>query len=118
MDDVWVRAGLVIGALALAVAIGLWQRRAVRGPERVISETRLDPGLYLFTSQACPTCAAARSTLEESVGLDGFSEFVWEAEPGRFAALGISAVPAVLLVAEGGDGRLYPGQPRAVLHRV
>jgi hypothetical protein len=40
----------------------------------------------------------------------------WEREPEQFEALGIEAVPAVLVVDESGNGRLYPGQPPRTLH--
>jgi hypothetical protein len=50
-----------------------------------------------------------------AVGIDGFTEHVWEEDPGVFSDLGIDAVPAVLVIREGGQGRLYPGRPDRAL---
>lgn len=50
-----------------------------------------------------------------ALGETGFTEYVWEDDPGVFSELGIDAVPAVLVVGEDGRGRLYPGQPDRAL---
>lgn len=118
MDEVWVRIAVVAGALALAAAIGIWQRDRGRGPVRHLEATGLDPGLYLFSSHACPGCARARERMSSVLGEGGFVEFVWEDQPGVFADIGVSGVPAVLRVGADGVGDLYPGQPRRVLSRV
>jgi hypothetical protein len=48
--------------------------------------------------------------LDERIGTDGYTEFVWEREPDLFDEVGIDAVPATLIVS-GRLGRIYPGQP-------
>lgn len=72
--------------------------------------------MYLFTSTACPTCITAREKLAGKV--DVFEEVVWEEQPGVFSELGVDAVPAVLVVGDGGAGRLFPGQPDRVLREL
>ncbi|MGH3649714.1 MAG: hypothetical protein ACRDU9_03320, partial [Acidimicrobiia bacterium] len=60
----------------------------------------------------------ARRKLDAFLGEGGYREMAWEREPVRFDELGIDSVPAVLVVGEGGRGRLYPGQPdRALVGR-
>lgn len=115
MDEVWVRIGLVVAALAVAGLIVLIWRRGVRIPEREIEAPNLDPGLYFFSSGSCSTCESARDELIARAGEGGFEEYVWEREPQIFTDLGIDAVPAVLVMKEGGRGRLYPGQVRKAL---
>ncbi len=116
MDELWVRVIVVAVAVAAGVTFGLWQRRR-RGEIREIGTTGLTPGVYLFSSHACPTCSAARSRLVSTVGSDGFTELVWEDDPMVFERLEVDAVPAVLRVRQDGGGTFYPGQPRAVLTR-
>lgn len=115
MDEIWVRIGLIVGALAVAVAIALIQRRRAGGPVRRIEATGLAPGIYFFSSATCPTCARARGKLDSTLGEAAYSELAWEEDPGVFGDLGIEAVPAVMIVEEDGPGRLYPGQPEKVL---
>jgi hypothetical protein len=109
MDELWIRVLVVAGALSSALAVVLRQRWRPRGRMTVIAVTRLEPGVYFFSSAACPTCQAARKRLGDVV--DAYREFVWEDEPARFDELGIDAVPAVLVVDAVGSGRLYPGSP-------
>ena len=117
MDEFWNRMALVGGALIVAGAVALWQRRRSRRPIRDLGELDMPRGLYFFSSASCPTCRSARRKIESAVGLDGFTEYVWEREPGLFADLEVDAVPAVLVVDELGRGRLYPGQPERALQR-
>lgn len=115
MDEIWARIGLVLGALAIAGFIVAVQRRRRRVPERDVVAPQLTPGLHFFSSRGCATCAGAREKMVSAVGIDGFTEHVWEEDPGVFSDLGIDAVPAVLVIREGGQGRLYPGRPDRAL---
>lgn len=115
MDEIWARVGLVLGALAIAGIVVAIQRRGRRVPERDIEAPRLDPGLHFFSSRGCSTCDGARQKIINAVGESGFTEYVWEEDPGVFGELGIDAVPAVLVVREPGKGRLYPGRPDKAL---
>lgn len=110
MDDVWVRVAVVAGALAVGGLIAVWQRSRSKKPSRQVHAPHLEPGVYLFTSTACATCARARKGLETQLG-DGYSEYVWEEDPAMFAELRIDAVPAVLVMGEGRMGTLHFGRP-------
>lgn len=116
MDEVWLRVVLVAGAFLAAGGIAM-ARRHSRRPVRSIRSLHLDPGVYLFTSEGCATCDEARAKLRDSSRSD-FVEVVWEQEPDRFEALTVDAVPSVLVVDEGGHGRLYPGRPGRVLRAL
>jgi hypothetical protein len=118
MDEVWARAALVAGALAVAGVVVLVQRLRARPSPKTVGETGLDPGVYLFTSATCSTCAQARQTLQSALGGDRFHEFAWEEGSETFDQLGIDAVPAVLVVEPGGRGTIFPGQPDRALRRI
>jgi hypothetical protein len=118
MDEAWARLAVVVGVLVIPAAFALRQRRSRRGPIRDITSTGLEPGVYLFSSSACIGCEAARAKLDDALGEGGYTEVPWEVSPQVFADLDVTAVPAVLRVVPGGEGRLYPGQPRAVLGDV
>lgn len=113
MDEVWLRVAVVATAFLIAIGIAL-ARRDNRRAVQTVSSPDLAAGVYLFTSEGCPTCDSARSKVVDSVG-ENFTELVWEREPKRFEALAVDAVPSVLIVDETGRGRLYPGQPRRAL---
>lgn len=115
MDEILARVGLVGGALVVAGAVALILRRRSRAPELDRDVPGFAAGLYLFSSTTCSTCESARNKLTAALGEHGFTEFVWEEEPQVFSDLEIAAVPAVLVVAEAGRGRLYPGQPDEAL---
>lgn len=114
MDDVWVRVGIVAAALAAAAVIALWQRARVRRPVRQVVSGDLEPGVYLFSSESCPTCGLARDDLDRALG-QAYVEVRWEEQPETFSHLGVDAVPAVLIVKTPGLGRLFPGRPDKAL---
>jgi hypothetical protein len=116
MDDVWLRVVLVSTVFLVVTGIAMFRRR--RRPVRTIRSLDLAEGVYLFTSEGCETCATAREKLAASLGDREFAEVVWEREPVQFEALGIDAVPAVLVVDVDGHGRLYPGQPHRALRNL
>lgn len=118
MDEVWVRTVLVAGALVIVLASTWWRRRAGKHHVVEVETVSLEPGVYLFSSAACPTCKDARKKLKGMVGESGYVEFFWEEEPRVFQELDIGAVPAVLVVTEDGSGRIYPGQPDETLQLV
>lgn len=115
MDEVWARIGLVVAALAIAGLVIAFQRRRQRIPERDLVASQLTPGLHFFASRGCSTCEGAREKIVSTVGENGYVEHVWEEDPGVFSELGVDAVPAVLVVREGGRARLYPGRPDKAL---
>ena len=116
MDEIWIRLTVIVGALGLALITTLILRFRTKGSPHRLQATGLSPGVYLFTSTACLDCRPARKTLTENLG-QGFVEIGWEREPGVFHLLGVSAVPATLVVEADGSGTMFPGQPEKVLTR-
>ncbi len=118
MDEVWARVGLVIGALAVAACVILIQRWRTRRPVRTVEVADAAPGVYFFSSSTCATCEQAREKLDARLGEDAYTEYAWENDPGPFADFDVDAVPSVVVLEEGGRGRLYPGQPDKALSRL
>lgn len=118
MDELWVRVALVGGSLALAGAVAWLLDRRGRSGVRNVPAADLAPGVYFFTSATCPTCARARETLERGLGEESYTELRWEDEPSTFGAVGVSAVPAVLIVRDTGEARLFSGQPGRALSEL
>jgi len=118
MDEVLARVGLILGAIAVAAAVTASIRWRERKVPRRIDDPGLAPGVYLFTSAACPDCVPARERLTEALGEAGFVEVAWEEQPEVFQRVGAAGVPSTLVVDDSGRGRLWPGQPDAVLKRL
>lgn len=115
MDDLWARIGLIAAVIAVAIVITWAQRRRALNPIRTVDPGDLAPGVYFFSSDTCGTCREAREKLAAALGSDAFTELAWERDPGPFTDLGVDAVPAVMIVEEGGKGRLHVGQPDEML---
>lgn len=118
MDEVGARVALVAGAMVVALLATVALRFRSSGRPRRIDIDGLDRGVYFFSSATCLDCAPARKALLDALGDGGFTEVSWEEDPGVLHDLGISAVPATLLVDEAGRGMLYPGMPDAALRRL
>lgn len=118
MDEIWLRLGLIAGALIVAAAAILVLRMRSTGPKRSLGDTGLERGVYFFSSSACPDCSLTRRTLIESLGEQGFLELIWEDDPGVFHRLGVDAVPATLIVAADGSGTLWPGRAESALESL
>ena len=116
MDEIWVRLALIAGALGITFVVILILRFRAKAPRRLES-TGLNVGVYLFTSSACPDCGPARDKLSEKLD-DGFVEMKWEEEPAVFEELGVSGVPATLVVEADGSGTLFSGQLEKVINRL
>lgn len=115
MDDVWARAALVAGALAVAGVVVLVQRWRAARPRRTSGPTGLAPGLYFFSSSDCETCLQARETLDARLGTDAYTEIEWQERGDVFERVGVDAVPAMVIVSADGRGSIYPGQPERAL---
>ena len=118
MSDIWLRLSLIAGALAVAAIAAVILRSRMTGRPRLIEATGLEPGVYLFTSAACPDCSSARRILVDELGEEGFVELRWEQEPGAFHRLGIDAVPATAIVSRDGSATLWPGRPDDALNSI
>ena len=118
MDEIWLRLGLIGGALLVAAVSTLVLRSRSSGKKRDLPDTGLEPGVYFFSSSACPDCSRSRRLLNESLGEEGFVEVSWEADPGVFHRLGVDAVPATLIVGAEGSGTLWPGKADRALESV
>lgn len=118
MDEVWVRLGLIGGALAVAALATAVLRSRMMGRPRALVATGLEPGVYLFSSAACPDCSSVRRALVDELGEGGFLEMSWEQDPGTFHRLGVDAVPATAIVGSDGSATLWPGQPDQALKSI
>lgn len=96
---------LILTGLVVVVLMGLRSRHFVRS--RRIFRTRLEAGLYLFTSTTCGTCSGARTELERRKL--PFTEISWQDDPALFEELGMDAVPSVVVVDPDGEGRWWRG---------
>lgn len=107
MTETTIRVVAVVAAAIIVAGIALAQRRAsaIRRRGRRFPDT--EPGLVLFSSQGCATCAMARSALEAAER--PFRQVVYETDPDEFTRLGIDRVPAVGHVDPNGDGWIAHG---------
>ena len=111
MNDVWLRAALVAGALVIAGLIALISRRGANARVQIVQGTSLDPGIYFFSSATCATCEQARAMLDSKLGPKGYAELAWERHPEVFTRHGVEKVPAVMIVDDAGRGRIRFGVP-------
>ncbi|MEX2252119.1 MAG: hypothetical protein WD895_08630 [Acidimicrobiia bacterium] len=116
MNEIGERLTWVLGAVVAAIAVILILRQ-MTGRHRpvAIQQAKLGPGVYLFTSAACPDCESARRVLLGAIGPSGFVEVSWESDPETFRELGVDAVPATLVVSDSHGSTLYPGRPDRAL---
>lgn len=117
MDEVWIRVALILAAIGLVLVVASVRHRSVRSPRPVRAES-MQAGVYLFASSTCETCDRAREKLDRGIGEDGYTELVWEQDPGPFGELGVEAVPSVVVLGNDGTGRLFPGQPERALRAI
>lgn len=111
MNDVWLRAALVAGALVIAGLIALISRRRANARVHTVLGTNLDPGIYFFSSATCATCEQARAILDSQLGPKGYEELAWENHPEVFTEHRVEKVPAVMIVDDAGRGRIRFGVP-------
>jgi hypothetical protein len=69
------------------------------------------PGVIVFTSEACSTCAPVIAVLDRRLGIGGYRRIRWEDDPEIFARHRIERVPAVAVLDAAGGGRLWEGVP-------
>ena len=89
-----------VGIVALLLARTARQSLQPVHPAVNLRSASLPAGVILFTSTACVNCARARAALR-SADFE-FREVTWELEPALLEAVGVQAVP--LVVVQGNDG--------------
>lgn len=110
MEEIWVRLVVAGGIAVVAATAAILARRGRAWRRRTFHPIDLQPGVHLFTSDGCSSCARARSELE-GAGLP-FVEHTHEEESGLLRSNGVSSVPTVAWVpAEGGAGWVAEGVP-------
>ena len=108
MDEPLARLGLIVTVGLVAVGVGLLLSRRPRPrPPRVDG---MAPGVVLFASRGCDSCASAESAVRAAVG-DDYRLVVWESDPDTFEHAGVSAVPLVAVVGDHGLEWWAEGSP-------
>ncbi len=115
MDDTLTRLLVVLsGTLVVVFALTLARARR-RRPTRIITDTGLEPGIYLLSSGGCGPCEAARARLELQVGPGGYTEFTWDDHAETFQRLRIVEVPSTLVVTGNGLATWHSGVPNRIV---
>lgn len=111
MSETILRLVVLLGVI-LVVALVAWigSRRHLARPEEAI-RTDLAPGVHLFSSSTCGSCAQVRGVLTDVVGA-GFAEIRFEDDPPGFGRFAIARVPTVIVVRESGQATVFEGIPR------
>lgn len=115
MDDILWRGLVVITVAAVAVLWGVATRRGRAFRRRRVEMPGMDPGLYLFTSEACASCPQARLVLDEQGAI--WTEISYQEAPECFAEYRIDRVPTMVHVRADGTGWAAPGIPQGWLVR-
>ena len=101
------RLVIVLGVVVVALAVAFVQRRgtSIRRVRRAF--VGLEPGVYLFSSDSCGTCAVMRKRLQAAA--IRYTEVSAERDAEVFEAQGIRRVPSVARVDSHGTGWLASG---------
>lgn len=108
-DPLIVRVVVVIMFLGVALGMAFVARRGIAFVRHPLRAHGLEPGVMLFTSETCEACRRARASLNE-LGAE-FVEISYEAQPDEFDRLGITGVPSIVIVDDGGQGWIVRGHP-------
>ena len=103
MPDVLLRLAVVVGAIVVAAVVAYVVRRMANPPHpniRVGSGASF-PGVVLFSSTTCATCAETIALLQ-SEGVH-YREITDELESHRFEEWGVVAVPLTVVLDDGGS---------------
>ena len=88
---------VVRGLVVLAVVVGVLIIARVRPSRRPaalsISGNLEGPGVFLFTSEQCDSCSAARDVYRTVLGEGGFVEHSWDSDSALLTRLGVQEIP-------------------------
>ena len=92
---------MVLVAVILVLVVA--RARPAFRPKPLSIAGNLDgPGVFLFTSETCDSCVAARAVYVDVLGEDGFVEHSWEAQASLLTRLGVEEIPVGTVL--GADG--------------
>ena len=91
------RVVFVVVAAAVVVVLARW-RPARRPVPLTILGNLQGPGVFLFTSDSCGSCHAAREVYSDVLGPDGFTEHTWEADAALLSRLGVEEIPVATVI--------------------
>ena len=111
MNEPGVRIAVVLAVIAIAGLAAAMAGRTQRARPIMTIRTDLLPGVHLFTSSTCSTCAEARRVIASTYGTD-FKEIRHEDDPVSFGRHGITRVPTAIVALPGGEARVFEGVPR------
>ena len=112
MTEAGLRVLVVLLIVALAAGAAVRAGRTKRARPIVTARADLPPGVHLFTSATCGTCAEARQVIIAAYG-GAFTEVRHEDDPQSFGHHGISRVPTAVVVFAEGKALVFEGVPRA-----
>jgi hypothetical protein len=106
-----VRVAVVAAIVVVTLVVGLVARRGVVVRRRRFSMPDHPPGLEVFVSKGCGSCAAVLAMLHD---LEADVEVVtFEADPAEFRRHGLDGVPAIVRISPDGRGWAAVGIPSA-----
>ncbi len=117
MSDIDFRL-LVLTAVALIVAGSWWLARRQRVRVSAGRRPDLEPGIHLFSSDTCGSCAPVRDRMRDVFG-DEVREIRFEDDPPLFGTFGIAQVPTIIFVDADHQAIAWEGIPtRRQLQRL
>jgi hypothetical protein len=85
---------LVVVVVAVVLIVAVARVRPEHKPVALNIKGNLEgPGIFLFTSETCDSCEAARAIYRDVLGADGFTEISWDTEPALLTRLGVEEIP-------------------------
>ena len=103
MTEPTLRLLLVAVAAVLAVGVGVVSGRGAALRRRRLTDTGLEPGIYLFSSPTCTACETVHGVLDRVVP-GRYVTVDWPQDEDRFTALAVDKVPTVVRVNPDGAG--------------
>ncbi len=113
------RVLVVVAAGLLVLAIARF-RPPPKAKPLTIEGNLTGPGVFLFTSETCDSCADARAFYTKVLGDGGFVEITWESDPALLTRLGVWEIPVGTVLGSTGEvlGNFRMIPKRAALQRA